>query len=351
MAKSTIKKLTPSNTKQEMLEAYSKLMEEVETSKNTEINASEKIEEKQIKEVIETADKLSLESINKKVSDLKFEFSTVLADLSDKIESEFTQYQQVKKAVTAKESELKEIFEIQKNAESLYALLEAQKQRKEEFELESENLRNELESEIEEKRSAWEKEITQKEIEIKDKSSQDLAMRSREKEEYLYKYKREHQIAQDKFETEKSALEKELFELKEKTMKEIDELKEKADKDLSIREKIISESEVELKDLRTKTSEFPKELASSIDNAIKSATEKILMESKHKEELLLSKNEGEKKVLEIKIEALEKTIKEQNEVITKYSNQLEKSYTQIQEIATNAVVGSSNKPLPINSQS
>jgi hypothetical protein len=98
-----------------------------------------------------------------------------------------------------------------------------------------------------------------------------------------------------------------------------------------------------LKELRAKTIEFPKELARSIEKAVKDATEKIIMEAKHKEELLKSSFDGEKKSYIIRIETLEKTIVEHNDLIAKLSAQLEKSYSQIQDIATKAVASSSNK--------
>lgn len=331
---SVTKKLSTTNTKQEMLDAYNKLLAEMESKKNNEIKAVEQIEEKKVKIAVEIADSLSPESINKKIAELKFEFNSSLGTLTEKIEEEFNKFISVKKAVAAKESELQEIFEIQKSAQSLYALLEAQKIQKEEFIEEMESQKLELETEIREKRSLWEKEKSQKEIDAKERESKESAFRNRDKEEYLYKFQREQQLARDKFETEKASLSKDLI-----------ELKENAEKELAQREKSIVETEAELKELRLKTAAFPKELTVAIDKAVKDATERIIIEAKHKEALLLSTFDGEKKSLNIKIESLEKTIKEQNDTIIKYSSQLEKSYNQIQDIATKAVEGSGTKTI------
>ncbi|MBM2817113.1 MAG: Myosin heavy chain [Ignavibacteria bacterium] len=340
MANPPVKKLTTTNTKQEMLESYNKLVESLEAKKENEIKAAEKIEIKQVKAALEVADSISVENINKKIAELKYEFSTNLSTLSEKIEQEFVKYQNVKKAVIAKEKELEEIFDIQKNAESLYALLEAQSIKKEEFLEEMDDRKFELENEITEKRKKWEAEKLQKEIDAKEREKQESAARTREKEEYTYNFKREQQIAKDKFESEKASM-----------IKELDELREKANKDLALREKNILESEAELKELRAKAAEFPKELARSIDKAVKDATEKIITDAKHKEELLISSYDGEKKSMAIRIETLEKTIKEHNDLINKLSGQLEKSYTQIQDIATKAVAGSSNKQQQVYPQS
>ncbi len=329
------KKLSTTNTKQEMLDAYNKLLESLESKKENEIKASEKIEEKQIKLALDFTDSLSNEAINKKMSELKYEFGLTLSKLNEKVEEEFAKYQSIKKAVLAKDSELTEIYEIQKSAESLNAMLEAQRIKKEEFTEEMDELKIELETEINDKRKKWDIEKTQKEIEIKEREKQELAIRNREKEEYLYKLQREQQVLRDKYENEKALLEKELSELKEKT-----------EKDLAEREKNILENEAELKELRAKSAEFPKEIARVVDKSVKEATERIILDAKHKEELLISSFDGDKRVLNIKIDTLEQTIKEQNELISKYALQLDKAYSQIQDIATKAVEGSSNKPIP-----
>lgn len=332
MATARLPKISPTNTKQEMLDAYNKLVELFDTKKDTEIKATEKIEEKEAKKAIEKTDELTPELINKKIAELKFEFGSTLTKLSEMIEEEFSKYQNVQRAVVEKEKELSEIYEIGKNANSLYALLEAQKIKKDEFLEEMDELQDKLENDIKEKRIVWEKERIQKEAENKEREKQELAKRDREKEEYYYNFQREQKIARDKFESEKSALEKSLSDWKENN-----------EKDLKKREEAIAESEAELQELRIKTAEFPKELARSIDKAVKEATERILLEAKHKEELLKSSFDGETKSLHIRIESLEKTIKEQSDIIAKYSSQLEKSYNQIQDIATQAVQGSSNK--------
>ena len=269
-AKLSVKKISTTNTKQEMLNAYNDLVTLLEQKNENEVNSKEKIVQKEAALAIETADSVNSESIHKKLSELKFEFNSSLNSLSEKIESEFEKYINIKKAVSLKESELQEIFEIQKKAQTLYALIEAQKEEKENFEAEMEELKEELEFEIKEKRLLWEKEKTQRESENKERDKQELAIRNREKEEYYYKFQREQQLAKDKFETEKAALTKELSDLREKT-----------EKDLQQREKNILDSETELKELRLKVAGFPKELSSSIEKAIKDATERIILESKH----------------------------------------------------------------------
>ena len=87
---------------------------------------------------------------------------------------------------------------------------------------------------------------------------------------------------------------------------------------------------------------FPKELEGAIKEGIKETTERIRLEAKSREELLSKEFDGERNVLTTRIESLEKTAKEQSEHIARLSQQLEKAYQKVQDIAIRAVEGSSN---------
>ena len=60
------------------------------------------------------------------------------------------------------------------------------------------------------------------------------------------------------------------------------------------------------------------------------------------EELLKREFDGERNVLTIRIESFERRVKEQDAQITKLSNQLEKAYQKVQDIAVKTIEGSSN---------
>ena len=189
---------------------------------------------------------------------------------------------------------------------SLFALVEAENKKRRDFEAEMERVSAE-----------WEKE---KEEEAK--------KRQREKEEYLYTFKREQQLAKDKFEDEKAKLEKEII-LK----------KEEAEKVLVEREKAVAEKEGALKELGKKVNAFPNELESAIKKAVKETTERLQQEAKNREELGKKEFDGERNVLTTRIKSLEETVKQQNEQIVRLSQQLEKAYQKIQDLAVKTVEG------------
>jgi hypothetical protein len=229
-----------------------------------------------------------------------------------------------------KEKELQELYEIEKSAVTLAALIESQNQKRESFESEMAEKKEALSQEIEVLRAEREKEKNDYEAEIKERDIAEKKRRDREKEEYDYSFKREQKIAKDKFEDEKSKLEKET-QIKREQME--NELKE--------REKAIALNEGELNELRKKVIAFPKEMEMAIAKAVKETTEKLTLEAKNREELQKREFIGERNVLTTRIESLEKIVKEQNEQIAKLSQQLEKAYQQVQEIAVKTIEGSS----------
>jgi hypothetical protein len=124
------KRLTTSNTKQEMLDAYNTVLKQLEAQKELDLKPEKKLEEKKTKEVIQVADSLSTEGIARETSNLKIEAGKMLAQISDRMEEEINRYKTIQNAVTLKEKELHELYEIEKSAMTLAALIESQNQKR-----------------------------------------------------------------------------------------------------------------------------------------------------------------------------------------------------------------------------
>jgi hypothetical protein len=324
------KKLSLSNTKQEMLEAYNVVLKQLEAQREAEMKPEKKIEEKKAKEVIQVAESLSTEGVTREISNLKIEASKTLAQISDRLEEEVNKFRAIQSAIALKEKELQELYEIEKVAVTLAALIESQNQKRQAFEIEMAEKKEALNQEIEALRAQREKEKKEYEEEIKERDMTEKKRREREKDDYEYSFKRDQKLTKDKFEDEKSKLEKEIQVKKEQMKSELME-----------RERAIAEREEELNELRKKVVGFPKELEAAVSKAIKETAEKLNLEAKNREELQKKEFIGERNVLTTRIESLEKSVKEQNEQIAKLSQQLEKAYQQVQEIAVKTIEGSS----------
>jgi hypothetical protein len=323
------KKLSMASTKQEMLEAYQSLLRQLEEKKEAELKPEKKLEEKKAREVVKVADSLSAEGVGHEISTLKGDIGKMLTQISDKMEDEVNKFNTIQKAIELKEKEIQELYEIEKSAMTLAALIETQNQKRQQFEAEMSSRKEELTQEIQTLRSQWAKEKSDYEAEIKERDLAEKKKRDRDKEEYEYGFKRQQQIAKDKFEDEKAKLEK-----------EIQVKKEQMEIELKSREKVIAEKEEELNDLRKKVGLFPKEMEAAVNRAVKETTERLNLESRNREELLRKELIGEKNVLTTRIEALEKTAKEQNAQITGLTQLLEKANQKVQDIAVKALESS-----------
>ena len=325
------RKLSLSNTKQEMLEEYQTVLRQLEAQREAELKPEKKIEEKKAKEVLQVAESLSSEGIAKEISHLKIEAGKMLAQISDRLDEEIGKFKAVQDAVAFKGNELQELYEIEKSALTLAALVESQNQKRQSFELEMAEKKETLNREIEALRTQWEKEKSMYEAEIKERDGAEKKKRDRDKEEYEYSFKREQKLAKDKFEDERSKLEKE-SQLK----------KENMERELKEREKAIVAQENELIELRKAISAFPQEMESALNKAVKEATEKLNLEAKNREELQKKEFLGERNVFTTRIESLEKIVKEQSDQITRITQQLEKAYQQVQDIAVKTIEGASS---------
>ncbi len=324
------RKRSDKTTKQEMLEAYAAVQTELEEKRSASLNPEKKMEEKRVEEAVRAATEISPEGVERGIGNLKSEIGRMLAQLADQLAAETNRFLQVQKAIAAKEKDLQELYGIEKAATSLAALIEAQNQKRREFEVELAQQKAELATEIEQTRAEWDKQVKDHELEIKERDALEKKARDREKEDFTYVFKRDQQSQRDHFNDEKAKLEKEIL-LK----------REAAAKELAEREKAIVDREKELAELRAKASAFPKELETTVAKAVKEATEKIQLEARNKEQLLGKESEGKQNVLTTRIASLESMVKEQADQLARATKQLELAYQKVQEIAEKAIEGSS----------
>lgn len=320
------RKMGMSNTKKEMLAAYNALVKQLQDKKEGELAPLARKEEKKSKEITKAVDSLAPGGIVKSIGELKTEMGNLLNRISNAMEEEVNKYVKVKEGIEIKEKELREIYEIEKNAQTLTALIESHAQKGEEFENEMSNKKEEFDRQMNQSRQEWEREKKLNEIKQKEFEEAEKKRRQRQKEEFEYSFKRQKQAERDKFEDEKTRLKKEMK-----------ANKEAAEKDLAEREARIAEKEDELNDMRNEVNSFPKKLESAANKAIKETTEKYNLERKNAQELQNKVFEGERNVLLTKIETLEKRVKEQNEQIIRLSQQLDEAYQKIQNIAVKSI--------------
>lgn len=329
--------------KQEMLETYGEQLAQAEVKRENEATPELKLAQKAIKQAVAVADALTADGIIRDIGNLKGEIGKVLSGLAERLEQETVRYEAVKKAIAEKERELAEIYEIQKAASSLTALIDSQNLKKEQFEAEMAARKESLTREIEEVRDEWQRERALRNAEQKEQEALEAKKRARDKEEYDYTLQRERQAARDAFEKEKTGF----VEEKARLEREIALRREQADREFVEREQALATREQELTELRTRVATFPGELEAAVTREGKAVAERVQSEAKFKLDLLQKQFEGERNVLQARIAALEAQAKDQSAQIVKLNEQVEKSYGQLQAIAVKAVEGSAVKVVSV----
>ena len=328
------------NTKKEMLEAIAKMQKKLEAKEQLKMNPEKIKDVKQQKETVKNADKFTDSDLSSQIFSLKQSINNELISISEKLEKEAKEYENLKIAIALKQKELEDIYGIEKESMELATLIETQKSLKEDFEKDLDIKKKKLEAEILETKQSWEKEKSIYLAKIKEEKANTEKEKKREKEEYEYNLKREQEIAKNKFADELAALEKEISEKEESFSKKVSE----KEKELKEREDLVKDRETKVDELEKLVNEFPDKLEKAVDEAVKAA-EKNITNLFNQEKIILSKGfEGEKNVYEAKIAALELQVKDQARLIDKLSTQQEKAYDKIQDIANKAVSSASERP-------
>ncbi len=294
-------KVTSQNTKKQILEAYNELLENIQEEEKA---PEQEKKEKSEKATVEKAGKLSPEKIYESIASLKSSVNNTLEDAENKMKQVFDEFENLKNAVAIEKKQLEEVYQISANADSLNALLQAQKKKKETFE-----------EEMEQKKAQWEAEEKEKE-----------KQRQREEEDYQYNLKKKRQKEQDAYE-----------EKKEKQEKELKEKKVAFEAEISEREARVKAAEEELAELRTKAAEFPKILEKEIEKARKETTEALKKEFEFEKKLEESNNNADIKLKDQVIESLKEKNKELQQSLGQLSQKAVTAEEGLKEIAMKAL--------------
>lgn len=327
--------LSTKNTKNEILEAYEELLVKQQEKKTDE---PKKVQELQKQEtVVRNASGLSTESIVKEVSGLKVNLSSSLDKLSEGFIAEFHKFEELQKAIQIEKQQLQDLYQLSASTDSLSVMLLAQKEKKEQFELEMANRRKELEDQIKTEKTQFETEMAERKLTWK-KLQEDLQLkqkeeteqlqknRKREEEEYGYALKINRKKETDLYEEKKDKLEKELA-----------DKKAAFEKDFAERELNIKQAESELNELRKKNVAFPAELEKAVKVAVESATEKLETNYKFEKELREREVSGELKLKTQIIETLQSKIKDMEASLKDYAQKAMSAEASVKDIALRAI--------------
>lgn len=291
------KKVTPTSTKTEILNAYNQLLNKAQESKQD--NPKDEQEKKIRETTLAVAADLTDEKIIGQISSLKLTLNSRLDKIEDDITGEYQRLLKIREAIAIEDQRLKDFYQINAGADSLSVILAVQKEKKEEFEHEMSFKKEGFEDELRAEKLKHDKETKLLEEKRKEAEESLKKQRSREEEEYQYNVKMARKKDQDQYEQKKAMLEKGLV-----------EKRESFENDFNSREHIIAAAEKELTELRAKADKFPIEMETAVNNSIKETTAKLEKDHKFERQLILKDHEGELKLKNQQIESLLTKIKD-----------------------------------------
>lgn len=316
---STVSKPTIKNTKSEILSAYEELLQEVAKNK------SQKTEEKknQMKsDIVQRASSQDSKDIIHNVSELKIQVGENLENLTKTLLHERAKLSELQEAIIIEQNRLKEAHEITINANSLEALLLAQKKKREEFEQWIELEKEKFKSEMSERKASWAKESQEYEQIRKEKIEQHKKEWARLEEEHEYQKKITQQKDSDEYQLKKELLHREL-----------EDKRKKFEEEFSLRASKITAQEQEILDLRKFKDTSENQLKIHIEEAKKQLIVETEQKYKYQSELVQKETAAEISLLKQKIVFLEEKLQEKNNIIDKLTHQLSNAQAQSQELA------------------
>jgi hypothetical protein len=318
--------ISEKSKKNEILDAYYDLLKRVQNTK--EVSHQESQLKLHDEEVVVKAAQFDEEQIVTTLGQMKVMVAQSLGMLEKKLTEEYSRLSELQDAIKIESKNLEEFHQIKKNADSLTALVLAQKERKALFEAEMDERKVAFEQELAAKRLEWNLE---KERHAQAKTEYEASVkkeRVRDEEEHRYKITLERKKDHDAYEARKNVLERDLR-----------EQKESFEKECSAREALVAAAEEEMTTLRTRVSSFPQELEEAVLSAESRIREVLEREHRYSTDLKMAEVEGEKRLQQQTISSLQARIKEQETLIKDLSHKAETAGLQVQSIALKALEG------------
>ena len=323
-----MQKVTSKNTKNEILDAYEGLLQEVKDNKT---NKSDQQKVQANSQLVKKSLEQNSKDIIHNIAELKLQVNQSLEDLGKKLLSEREKLNNLQQSIEIQEKNLKDIYDITVNAESLEALLLAQQRKKTEFDEWINSAKEKFTLEMSETKAKWHKE--QSEYELTQKEKQELQKKEWKRQEEEYNYQKKISRQQDEDQYKQKQLQQE---------RELTEKLQKVESDCTARETAILAKEKEFEYLL----EYKENSDSQLEEAIKNTKQQLQKELEHnfKMELSIKNKESESEIALLKqnIGFLNAKISDQDKNILYLNKQLSEAQLQAQNLAKKIIEGNAH---------
>jgi hypothetical protein len=340
------KKVSDKNTKAEILEAYKEATEAkaaLESQlKQLNYGKSAKVSEQQTavpeksvevnKSMTLVQNKERMQSTIDNLILLQFGFGGAVSELSEKLTSEASKLEELRRTVGEEIQHLQELHNLEDVAEdTLDNLIQQYEESAKTFADEISQQRETVEQDLLSRRQAWEKEQEVQKLAVKERNENQNKSRQRDEESYCYDLHLQRNLDSEEYEQRQQTL-----------YKEIEEFQQEQEKQWTEREKSIAEREKLYAEVKAQVEAFPKELEANIKNGKDNGRNIGNYQAKIKSDLLMKEMEGQKQNYELQIQGMLQTIQNQESRIASLSKQLDSALKQVQDLAVKAIEGASN---------
>lgn len=322
-------KISMTNTKKEMLEAYNALLKEVNAKRLEEPKEEQK--RLQEKKALATTEALSSEGVEGFAQQVTTRLTAALADVQRQLREGLEKVQSLNDTIRIKEEWIEDLYAIESNADSLATLILAQKNLKATSQEELAEMKAALEREIEETREAWKKEQTLHKATLKEEDDARALKLKREEEEYTYTTGQRRRAEEDDFRERLQAEEKEL-----------EERKRDFEVEYTSRMKALTDSEEELERLRTLAEGLDAQIQKATARATKETEERLEREHRFQFDLAQKETEGQLLLKDQQIELLQAKIKEMETQLKEAGVKVSNSENTVRDIAFRAIDSSAS---------
>jgi len=331
-----MKTFTSKSTKQEILEGYNELAQELKSLKDS---SAAKPARAAAPEAVAAAPSapakentaVNFDDLTRDLDSIRTRFGDASSALQQQLLRESGRLEGLRAEIIGYTEYLKALYAIEVGDDTTRELvrryLDTQRTADEAFAAR----KRKVEEELEARKAGWRKQQEERARGVTEADTAGKLARTRESEEYGYATTRARTADADALAQEKKRLQAELDGLQEVKTIQWNE-----------RELAIGTREQEYAELKAKAVAYPKEIEAATNKAEAEGMAIARRQSKIASDLASKDFEGKKKIQDLKIHELEAASKKQDEQILELSKQLASALKQAQDLAIKAIDGASN---------
>lgn len=324
--KQNIQEVSVKSTKDQILAAYNEVVTKLTEKQVASPQEHKKQEEKQ--QIVTKAINNSSDDILADLSTLKSKTIKKIDNLSEQLLDEFQKLANLREAIILEQTHLQELYQIHETANTLSALLQAQSEQKERFELEMQQIKQNFQQEMASEKSHWQQQRTILEQDYKEQKDILAKTRKCEEEEYSYALELKRRKETDEYNNRRVIMEKELSDLKDNLLR---------------READLVAKEQDYDALKVQVEEMPNKIKEAMANAEELLRTQLLQQYEFDSQLKQKEYDGILKLNEQSIGYLEDKIKKQETYIKELTEKADNATKQLQSIACRALDTSSQR--------